>query len=72
MRVTCADVYVLAYLDRYMLEFVSYDTFDENEDGIFEPGQHLIIRNIVIQNIGKHFYATTCSCVLKRQVLCHR
>ena len=72
MRVTCADVYVLAYLDRYMPELVSYDILDENEDGIFEPGEHLIIRYIVVQNIGKHSHATTYSCELKRQVLCHR
>ena len=37
MRVTCADGTVFTYLDRYMLELVSYNIFDETEDGTFEP-----------------------------------
>ncbi|KAH8881290.1 hypothetical protein GQ53DRAFT_888501 [Thozetella sp. PMI_491] len=40
------------YSSRYMLVVSSFDVIDENEDMIMEPGEHLIVKNIVVQNIG--------------------
>jgi hypothetical protein len=31
---------------------VSFDVVDENDDGIFEPGEHLLVKNIRVQNTG--------------------
>lgn len=41
------------YRSVYQLELVDFDVEDENEDGIFEPGEHLFIRNIKIKNAGE-------------------
>ena len=41
-----------AYPSRYMLEVVGFDVADENGDGINEPGEHIIVSNIVVQNTG--------------------
>lgn len=41
-----------AYHSRYMLEVVEFDVLDENGDGIYEPGEHIIVSNIVIKNTG--------------------
>ncbi|RDW66553.1 hypothetical protein BP6252_10188 [Coleophoma cylindrospora] len=40
------------YHSRYQLELVGFDIEDENEDGIFEPGEHLFIRRIRVRNSG--------------------
>ena len=42
------------YTSLYQLELLDFDVEDENGDGIFEPGEHLFIRRIRIQNTGKH------------------
>ncbi|TKA83691.1 hypothetical protein B0A55_00261 [Friedmanniomyces simplex] len=36
----------------WKLRLVSFDIEDENGDGIFEPGEHVIVRRIRISNIG--------------------
>lgn len=41
------------YRSRYQLELVDFDVEDENEDGIFEPGEHLLIRRIRVKNSGE-------------------
>ncbi|KAM7212369.1 hypothetical protein V8F06_012242 [Rhypophila decipiens] len=41
------------YPGRYELVVRSFDIIDENEDGIYEPGEFLIVENIVIQNVGR-------------------
>jgi hypothetical protein len=41
------------YHSRYQLELVDFDLEDSNEDGIFEPGEHLFIRRIRVKNTGK-------------------
>ncbi len=41
------------YTSRYDLRLVDFDVEDENEDGIFEPGEHIYIRRIRIRNTGK-------------------
>ncbi len=41
------------YRSIYQLELVDFDLEDENEDGIFEPGEHLFIRRICVKNSGK-------------------
>ncbi|KAM7203108.1 hypothetical protein V8F33_002456 [Rhypophila sp. PSN 637] len=38
------------YSGRYELVVRSFDIIDENEDGIYEPGEFLIVENIVIRN----------------------
>ncbi|KAL8792433.1 MAG: hypothetical protein Q9195_004966 [Heterodermia aff. obscurata] len=40
------------YTSLYQLELLDFDVEDENGDGIFEPGEHLFIRRIRIQNTG--------------------
>ncbi|KAK6334530.1 hypothetical protein TWF730_003744 [Orbilia blumenaviensis] len=40
------------YLSRYFFTLVDFDIVDENEDGIFEPGEHIYVQNIRIQNTG--------------------
>lgn len=40
------------YPTRYNLKVVSFDVVDENDDGIFEPGEHLLVKNIRVQNTG--------------------
>ncbi len=41
------------YTSPYNLELVDFDIEDENGDGIFEPGEHIIIRRIRIRNTGE-------------------
>jgi hypothetical protein len=41
------------YDKRYDLQLVDFDLEDENGDGIFEPGEHVIVRRIVVKNTGK-------------------
>ncbi|KAM7206582.1 hypothetical protein V8F20_002708 [Naviculisporaceae sp. PSN 640] len=40
------------YSGRYRLVVHSFDVVDENEDGITEPGEYLIVKNIVVRNVG--------------------
>ncbi|KAI0420609.1 hypothetical protein F5X98DRAFT_331382 [Xylaria grammica] len=40
------------YSSLYSLALTDFDVEDENGDGIFEPGEHLFIRRITIQNSG--------------------
>jgi hypothetical protein len=40
------------YNARYRLELVSFDMLDENQDGIYEPGERIIIQRIRIKNTG--------------------
>ncbi|KAK3381208.1 hypothetical protein B0H63DRAFT_560930 [Podospora didyma] len=42
-----------SYASRFILEVVSFDVQDENDDGINEPGEHLIVSNIVMKNTGQ-------------------
>jgi len=42
-----------SYRSRFQLELVDFDVEDENEDGVFEPGEHLFIRRIRIKNTGQ-------------------
>ena len=37
---------------RYELEVVAFDMVDEDQDGIYEPGGYLTIKNIKIVNKG--------------------
>jgi hypothetical protein len=38
---------------RYYLTVQDFEVFDENEDGINEPGEHIVVKNIVVCNTGK-------------------
>ncbi|KAI1743032.1 hypothetical protein F4680DRAFT_410839 [Xylaria scruposa] len=40
------------YSSLYSLALTDFDVEDENGDGIFEPGEHLFVRRITIQNSG--------------------
>ncbi|OCT46898.1 hypothetical protein CLCR_02237 [Cladophialophora carrionii] len=40
------------YPSGYVLKVVSFDICDENQDGINEPGEHLLVSNIKVQNTG--------------------
>jgi hypothetical protein len=40
------------YTSRYKLELVSFEIQDENHDGIFEPGECVLIQRIRIRNQG--------------------
>ncbi|KAE9381854.1 hypothetical protein N431DRAFT_491158 [Stipitochalara longipes BDJ] len=41
-----------SYRSRFQLELVDFDVEDENEDGVFEPGEHIFIRRIRVKNTG--------------------
>jgi hypothetical protein len=41
---------------RYEIEVIDFDVMDENDDGIFEPGEHLIVRNIRVVNTGSDLH----------------
>ena len=43
------------YHSCYKLQLVGFDIEDENEDGIYEPGEHIYIRRIRIRNAGKSY-----------------
>lgn len=47
------------YASRYNLELVDFDIEDENGDGIFEPGEHIVVKRIRIRNTGEY-----CLCFL--------
>lgn len=53
IRVLRKDNTEATYPGCYKLEVVSFDVLDENEDGINEPGEHLLVRNIKVVNKGK-------------------
>jgi hypothetical protein len=46
------------YPGMYQLKVTSYDIRDENEDRVFELGEHLFIKNIVVEDHGK-----LCTCL---------
>ena len=37
-----------------MLKVVSFDVEDENQDGINEPGEHIIVKNLIVENVGMY------------------
>lgn len=43
---------LVTYPSRYWLQVIGFDLKDENDDGIFEPGEHVFISNIKVQNTG--------------------
>jgi hypothetical protein len=52
IRVLRKDNTEATYPGCYKLEVVSFDVLDENEDGVNEPGEHLLVRNIKVINKG--------------------
>ena len=64
------------YPSIYQLKVVSFDVVDENEDGVNEPGEHLLIKNIRVENTGKLRITISKYGVLiastVAQVVCHR
>jgi hypothetical protein len=49
------DLTQATYPDRYRIQVIGFDVVDENEDNINEPGEHLLVRNIRVQNFGTSF-----------------
>ena len=41
-----------SYVNRYHLVVKSFEVVDENKDGIYEPGEYLIVKNIIVHNQG--------------------
>ena len=52
IHVQLTDGSIQEYTSCYRLELVDFDIEDENQDGIFEPGEHLFIRRIRVRNTG--------------------
>jgi hypothetical protein len=52
IHVQRANGSIQEYTSCYRLELVDFDIEDENQDGIFEPGEHLFIRRISVRNTG--------------------
>jgi len=46
------DLSEATYPGVYALHVVGFDIIDENEDGINEPGEHLLVHNIRVRNSG--------------------
>jgi hypothetical protein len=46
------DGRVVTYTSPYDLRIQSFKMHDENEDGIFEPGECVILKHFIIQNCG--------------------
>jgi len=44
---------LMSYSSRYHLIVESFEVVDENNDGINEPGEYLIVKNISVRNDGK-------------------
>ena len=40
------------YSSKFNLELLEFEVEDENGDGIFEPGEHIVVRRIRIRNSG--------------------
>jgi hypothetical protein len=53
IRVLNNDLTEGTYGGTYELEVVSFDVLDENDDGINEPGEYLLVRNIKVKNKGR-------------------
>ena len=53
LTVVHADGGARMYPSRYMLVVTGFSFQDENQDGINEPGEHLIVTDIVVTNTGK-------------------
>ncbi|KAK8043112.1 hypothetical protein PG994_013595 [Apiospora phragmitis] len=52
INVNRGDDTVSTYPGVYKLEVVRFDITDENQDGINEPGEHLLVHNLVVRNAG--------------------
>jgi hypothetical protein len=52
IRVIRDDLTEITYPGVYFLNVVGFDIFDENEDGINKPGEHLLVHNIRVRNTG--------------------
>ncbi|KAE8447503.1 hypothetical protein EG329_010633 [Mollisiaceae sp. DMI_Dod_QoI] len=52
IKVIRGDLSEATYPSPYNLQVVKFDIIDENEDGINEPGEHLLVHNIRVRNAG--------------------
>jgi hypothetical protein len=69
---------IMSYVNRYFLLVESFEVVDENNDGINEPGEYLIVKNIIVRNNGKRVCTTkekkahSCLTSYALQGTCHR
>jgi hypothetical protein len=47
------DGSVSSYQSHFEFQLIDFEVVDENDDGIFEPGECAIIKNITVKNTGK-------------------
>jgi hypothetical protein len=60
------------YDNCYDLQLVDFDLEDENGDGIFEPGDQVIVRRMIIKNAGKMIISVAIDWMLTIfEVACH-
>jgi hypothetical protein len=52
IKVLRGDGTEATYPARYELKVISFDVVDENQDGINEPGEHLFVKNVRVENSG--------------------
>ena len=57
--VTADDGAPNPYSEKFNFQLVSFEVEDENQDGIFEPGECIVISNIVVSNTGRFSTART-------------
>lgn len=50
------DMSTRSYPDRYRLVVLGFDVIDENNDGINEPGEHIVVKNIIVRNQGEQLF----------------
>ena len=51
-RITVVRSVAATFSRRYEIVVIGFDVADENDDGIFEPGEHQIVKNIRVKNCG--------------------
>jgi hypothetical protein len=57
---------IKSYPDRYKLIVERFDVADENQDSINEPGEYLIVKNVVVRNKGLFTHLSTARNLLIR------
>ncbi|CAM1507669.1 Fc.00g073100.m01.CDS01 [Cosmosporella sp. VM-42] len=52
IKIIRGDLTEATYPGIYSLQVVGFDIIDENQDSINEPGEHILVHNIRVQNVG--------------------
>ena len=43
-------------MEAYKFKVVSFKVVDENDDGVYEPGEHVLVSDVIVQNQSKTQY----------------